>query len=317
MPVTTVMTTDEVAPEERFAYWREAICDVFVQLDAEPVDDAPFDGTIVSSAIGSVELSDVVADAQHVERSPRQISKAREDLCLVSLQTAGVGLISQDGRSVLLRPGDFALYDATRPYTLDFRASFGQLVYQFPRASLVERGVDLPHVTARSLRGKGAGIVVADFLRSLGATGADVAPDAAPRIANHTLDLLATAIASAMDALPEPDSLRAYRRRRVLTYISDHLTEHDLSITTIAEGLGISVRTVHKLFEGDDLTVGRRILAARLERCRRDLRDPLHRHPSITEIAMRNGFRDSAHFSRCFKRAYGTTPRDYRRDPNA
>ncbi len=313
MAARTVMSTDEVAPQERFAYWREAICDVFVQLDAEPVEDSPFDGTIVTSAVDAVEVSEVVADPQLVVRSPRQIAKAREEFCLISLQTAGVGMVSQDGRSVRLRPGDFALYDATRPYTLDFRAGFGQVVYQFPRDALVDRGVDLTFATARTLRVGAVGEVVAGFLRSVHRAGEEIPTDAAPRVAGHTLDLIATAVSAAVCDLPEPDSLRGYRRQRVLDYIAEHLTDHDLSVASIAEGLGVSPRTIYKLFEGDEMTISRRILAARLERCRRDLADPLLRHRSITEIAFRNGFRDAAHFTRAFKRAFGTTPRDYRR----
>jgi AraC-like DNA-binding protein len=51
----------------------------------------------------------------------------------------------------------------------------------------------------------------------------------------------------------------------------------------------------------------------RVERCRRDLRDPLLRHESILSIATRWGLPNSAHFSRVFRSAYGHSPREERR----
>ena len=46
-----------------------------------------------------------------------------------------------DGRDVDLQPGDFALFDSTRPYSIAFRTEdrFAHIIYQVPRASLDAR----------------------------------------------------------------------------------------------------------------------------------------------------------------------------------
>ena len=36
----------------------------------------------------------------------------------------GVGGVVQDGRETLIRPGEFAIYDTTRPYELQFDGAF-------------------------------------------------------------------------------------------------------------------------------------------------------------------------------------------------
>ena len=87
--------------------------------------------------------------AQHREDSGRGASEAFQGTevggghlagerqpSLDSIQTAGTGRISQDGRSTELHPGDFALYDSTRPYELAFDDDFQQYVLMLPGPTL-------------------------------------------------------------------------------------------------------------------------------------------------------------------------------------
>ena len=48
-------------------------------------------------------------------------------------------MVSQDGRDALLGPGDFALYDSTRPYQLQFDDDFQQFVLKLPGPTLRTR----------------------------------------------------------------------------------------------------------------------------------------------------------------------------------
>ena len=55
----------------------------------------------------------------------------------------GIGIIAQDGREARLMPGDFACYDSTRPYTLNFDSSFEQLVLHMPFGARINRAFGL------------------------------------------------------------------------------------------------------------------------------------------------------------------------------
>jgi AraC-like DNA-binding protein len=74
----------------------------------------------------------------------------------------------------------------------------------------------------------------------------------------------------------------------------------------------ISLRYLHKLFEGQPTTASGWIRQRRLERCRRDLLDPALGDRSVGAIAARWGLIDAAHFSRLFRAAYGLPPGEYR-----
>lgn len=311
-----VYTTDVVPPRARFAYWREAICDVFVSLDAErPAGPHPpalgFSGRIACTAAGSVRLSEVTSDPQHVVRSPRQIARSSEDDFLVSLQVSGRGRVEQDGRSAALVPGEFALYDSTRPYVLHFDGAFRQLVLQFPRSALRARLEGADRATAVRVPAAGAGAVVGAFTRALAEQAPSLDASTADRLGAHGLDLLADALAAVGGLGPaDADAVRGAQRRRAQAFIEAHLDDPGLCPADVAAALHVSVRTLHKAFGGGE-TVGRFLTRRRLARAAADLADPARRR-TVTDVAFAWGFRDAAHFSRAFKDRYGVSPRDYR-----
>src|SRR5699024_1227085 len=102
------------------------------------------------------------------------------------------------------------------------------------------------------------------------------------------------------------------RREAVVAFIEEHLGDADLDPQTIAAANFMSVRALHQLFEVTGDTVASTVRSLRLEQCRRDLENPAPATASISSIATRWGFVDSAHVSRAFRRAYGTTPSKWR-----
>ena len=77
----------------------------------------------------------------------------------------------------------------------------------------------------------------------------------------------------------------------------------------LAGRLRISVRQLYRLFEEQGDSVCRYILRQRLSRSAADLGNPRLRGESITSIAFKWGFSDSAHFSRAFKKQFEVSPK--------
>ncbi len=307
-PGAQLWTTDAVAPADRVAYWRDAICAVYVRLQAAPVGDGPFGGSVLMQSWQQVQLSNVVASGQRVVRQPDDSSAD----CLVSLQVAGTGRVTQDGRTAVLAPGDLALYDPTRPYALDFDAAFEQIVVQFPRSELLGRGVDIRSVAARRCTGAaGLGDVTGALVRSVFANDAAVPAASRGLLAGHVLDCLAATLSASTGGVVGQDAGRTAARQAVLSYVEAHLTDPGLSVTAVARALRRSPRSVQKLFPDDGLA--RRIRSARVDRATRALVDPLRAHHSISRIAADHGYADAAHFARVFRERHGCAPSDFRR----
>jgi AraC-like DNA-binding protein len=108
------------------------------------------------------------------------------------------------------------------------------------------------------------------------------------------------------------DVRRRALRLRIDEYIETNLDDPELDPRTVAAANNVSIRELHRLFEGGR-TVSEVIKARRLERCRRDLLDPTLADVPIYHIARRHGIVHNSYFSRAFKAAYGRTPREVRR----
>ncbi|MET8772020.1 helix-turn-helix domain-containing protein [Streptomyces sp. NPDC004658] len=100
--------------------------------------------------------------------------------------------------------------------------------------------------------------------------------------------------------------------RRVRAHVDARLWDRTLTPATIAAAHHISVRHLHKLFEGGGSTIGRWIQHRRLEEARRELARPEARHLAVAAVAKRWGFANATHFSRSFRAAFGISPREWR-----
>ncbi|MEL6982113.1 MAG: helix-turn-helix transcriptional regulator, partial [Actinomycetota bacterium] len=80
----------------------------------------------------------------------------------------------------------------------------------------------------------------------------------------------------------------------------------------VANSLGVSPRTIQKLFADDAIPLSARIRDARVGRAERALRDPARRQHTITRIALDLGYRSPEQFARVFRSVHGMTPREYR-----
>lgn len=309
-----LLTTDTVAERKRLEYWREIVCDTFVELDCQAAEPVGFFGSIRSRSLGDIVFTRVSSTAQHVARTPARISRSDFEYFFLSLQLQGRGCHKQDGRVAHLQPGDFTIYDTTRPYELLFGDPFGQLVLSIPREVVKSRLSDAERLTACTVRGQsGSGRLASVFIRQLAAQIESLDRASLPRLHASVVDLIATALAEQRRGGTSSLSRNAnVLTQQVLQFIEDHLPDAELSCEAIAARHRISARYLRVLFREFGTCASDWIWRRRLERARQDLSDPRQRHLSITTIGFNWGFKDGAHFSRMFKQQFGCTPTEVR-----
>lgn len=309
------MSAEQYLTTDRFGDWVEVACRTYVDLHVTQLSDTPFRAGIDLTSLGDTVLAELHATPQRVERRPAEIARSCGEYAILILQQSGTMIVAQDGRDARLAPGAAAIVDTTRPYTLHFPEPIRQIVLHCPRHQLQGRLRSMRAVTAACVAvGSPIGALLASTLATLARERRRFAPPQAEAVGRYALDLLATSL----EATPEAGAAvfsrgSAALLTRVNAYLRDNLADPTLDPAGIAAAHGISVRHVHRLFHESGDSVGAAIRRGRLDRCRADLEDPRQRARSVTEIALRWGFNDSAHFSRVFKAHFGVSPRTVRR----
>lgn len=313
-----VLSTASVADRDRLAYWTDMVCDAYVQLDCDPGAGAStIEGEIVVDRLATLELSRVTSTAQLVRRTPARIAAAAEDFFLVSIQSRGRGRVAQDGREAVLEPGDFALYDSTRPYTLTFDGDFQQYVLMLPGPLLRSTLRRTEALTATTVSGqRGAGHLMVRMIRTLAAEIDTLAPESAAAVADSVTQILVAGLAALPGARgPACTQLQALHREQVRALVRERLRDPALSVGEIARCLRLSPSTLHRAWAGESCSLSDWIWAQRLDGARRDLCDPALAGRSVSQIAFSWGFNDAAHFSRAFRARFGCAPSELRPVP--
>ncbi|MFI0420024.1 helix-turn-helix domain-containing protein [Spongiactinospora sp. 9N601] len=304
-------TADDLAVSvaSSFEEWQDLVSRSFVSLGVTRDGSRRFRGGMRRRVLTDVSLCEITASSHTVRRTSTMIGRDTAAFFKLSLQLSGTGLLIQDGREAVLSPGDFAIYDTSRPYTLTHDDDFRSLIVMFPR-TLVDLPVDaVGRLTAVRMPGDtGLGRVISPFLVHLAQNLDQLSGASGLRLAHNALDLVTTMFADELGTTNPNHTLVD----RIRDYIDANLGDPDLCPAKVAAAHFISTRHLHNLFRAERTTVATWIRSRRLERCRRDLLDPLHGHQSVAALAARWGFLDAAHFSRIFKAAFGFSPSAYR-----
>ncbi|MCL1900744.1 MAG: AraC family transcriptional regulator [Promicromonosporaceae bacterium] len=137
----------------------------------------------------------------------------------------------------------------------------------------------------------------------------------APAVRDETVRVVTNLVTAVITARPEPRStalLEQVERSRVIQYITTNHHEHELTPAAIAERFGVSTRTLHRLFEGEDRTVCGWIAHERLRTALARLADPRCSQATLEEVAEMCGYGSALALRRAVFAATGATPSELR-----
>ena len=310
--MATVLDTQRLEAADRFDAYRETVSRTFVPLTPyAPLSTDGFACRLDSHAVGSVQISTIRATPHAVVRTPTAARHADEAYFKLGLQMSGSAQLDQDGRQAELGPGDFAIYDTTRPYRLEFLSDYHIMVVMFPQSLLRIPRRRIEQITARAVSGRtGLGALLSPVLAGL-EPDLETGVKAGAHLSDAVIDLIAACFAGDEHAEP-PSARRDQLMTTFFAHIEANLSDPGLDVASIAAAHHISASYLQKLFAGESISVAAFIRERRLERCRRDLANPSNGLRSAASIAAQWGFQDPSHFSRLFRNTFGMTPGDCR-----
>jgi AraC-like DNA-binding protein len=315
---TSLWRTADVTPTERFDYYREAICQAFMNLaPARPINGrTDFQADVQSTPIADGALNVVASDAHQVDRSRAEIASSDAACFYLNLILHGDCTVRQAGQEVTFSRSTVGLFASDLPFTLHHEVADKLKVASFwvPQAALETRlPGGLPGGPQIVSDDPVIGRLVGEIASSLAGNIETLTTGEAGKLFGMLLDSVALQISSSASARVDRQGLFSNGLYLAATrFISAHIHDPMLSASGVARQLGISRRYLHKLFEQNENTFSEHIMALRLDGAARDLRDLAKRHVSILEIAINWGFRDHSHFSRRFRQRFQMSPRDWR-----
>jgi len=312
MGTLAMVSTDEVRPHERTAFWTDLIWHLLGRLRSETFGDESFRGRMLHGEVGSVKMCRLSAGRHRVVRTPDLVSQDDRGYLKLVVQLEGSTWFEQNGRKTLLAPGEWSIYDTMKAYSVSNTSPIEQLVLLVPREQVLTAGMKADDLMVQRYSARtGIGRLACDLMGAAfdeipgsSAQSAAAVGEAITQLLRHSL--------LERSGVPTDLSHRAALRDRIKAHIERSLRDPGLSIDQIADALHCGKRNLHKAFSQDGTTISDHIWRLRLERCRADLATPACDWKSITEIAFSWGFNSSTHFSKAFKEAYGMPPRLYR-----
>ncbi|MCF7551034.1 helix-turn-helix domain-containing protein [Pseudonocardia sp. WMMC193] len=298
--------TSAVAENDRLDFWRSTVCDNFVALDVTPTPGGLVTGRVTAANVADTHLRRISSVPHTFVRTEGQVRRADEDYLQIALARRGRTLIVQDGREAVIGPGEFVLYDSSRPFTFATTDSFEYSVCLHPKRDLPLSAAEMAASTAITFDGRrGIGALLPPLLSSLDRAVAEDLPEAGEAALARTIgDLFVALVRSRV-----PDGAPNLHLVRARAYIAAHLGDPDLDPAQVAAACAISVSYLHKIFADADESVAGSIREQRLQGAWADLRTP---HLSIGAVGARWGMPDPATFSRAFRSRFGCSPREHR-----
>ncbi|PHR93536.1 MAG: AraC family transcriptional regulator [Blastopirellula sp.] len=307
------LSTDSVSRKDRFGFWREAVCDSYVQLDCCSNVPECFSGEIILNRMSQISASFVSGSQQVVTRRNRDISRSTEASFLISLQLNKNCLVEQSGREANISPGDFVLYSSTDRYSLNLPDGFRQLVIQIPRTDLIRRLPNADVLTGITVSGQSVfGGLISDGVLKL-VSAIDQSNEIVKECMQNTIvDLFVTGLATLDQAkfeLSRPEQQVMFRAN---AYLWSNLSNPNLDRAMLASFVGLSVRRLSEIYQADGISITATIRKMRLSKIASDLLDKRYSRYSISEIAHMWGVLNLQSLARSFKSEFGLTPSDYR-----
>lgn len=304
-------TTNAYPREKRRDAWRFSLQRHSLTLREMPEDTLYGELVAVRSELG-VDFLRLIATRESLEVD----FSHQPDTLWLALVLDGEMTVRHGTTELTATDGDMIYGLGKTVAQLAFANDHRLMLVRLPREMVQHRlRVPLPETIARLGAEGGASRLLGGMLRAVADTLAETTTD---RLRPVELGLPEFLLAGLLDnapprALGGAAGMRAALLERIFQTIEMRLADPDLNLQQVAGEHGISPRYLQKLFESIDESFSHFVKLRRLERCRLDLRSPLHVQKSISDILFHWGFNDSASFSRAFREQYGLSPREYRK----
>ena len=309
-----VVSTEDVRPSERVEYWTDLISRNVNPMRIEPVGQCPLSGQVRAQTIGNLTVAETTVGEIRALHTRAEVARTRSHVYAACVNLDGEARINRRGEQIDLQKGDIFITDSRHEFALDFERPGRRLQILLPTSWLDNRVTRPELLSGIVLRDLSLGRLWASHLATGFTIASTFSPAAATLFVRHSVELLTQALEENHSSQPAPsEAARAAIYLHACHMIALRCGDPELGPDKIARELGLSTRSLIRLFAERNQTVMRRIFNERIRQAAKLLSAPGAAHRSITEIAFACGFNDASHFGRTFAAEMHMTPSQWRR----
>ena len=242
------------------------------------------------------------------------VARAGGHVYAACVHLEGEARITRRGETIALQRGDIFITDSRHEFTLDLERPWRHLLITLPTHWLDSRVARPELLPGAVLRDHPLARLWASHLAAGFTLAGELSSTAATLFARHSVDLLAQLLDESHR--DQPHAVRCMARRDVpqrLPGDRPQIRRPGSDAGQIARDIGVSSRTLARVFAANNETVMRRVFDERVRQAARLLASPESAHRSVTDIAFACGFNDVSHFGRMFAGKMHMTPSQWRR----
>lgn len=291
-----------------FEIWNEdlaAICGSYFGVPNKGQEDVS--GRIAVRSFDTLDVADISDDIDRIVRDRQGIRQDEAEHIFLVMQVDGELGVSHNNRDAVLMPGDCILLDSTKEGALEnLNDQRRFLSFHLPRQSFLNERGTAPHIgVPLARRTHTSRILQRQLSQVLQSNNCGGRSDLLFDLVHHAFARPGSSLAQ----LALENSARRYEL--ALELVDLNLGREELSLTWLAERIGLSTRQLQRVF-GDHGTSFREVLRSKRYRMVTENLDRLpHVHGCIASLAFQAGFRDLSNFNRGFRSRFGMTPRAY------
>ncbi|MGH8290732.1 MAG: AraC family transcriptional regulator [Steroidobacteraceae bacterium] len=305
-PRVITICTDQWPERDRIAMFREAFGGDRIRVEPSPDEPLQIDATLVMLP-GLGLLSG--------QRSALRSDFADGDDRLI-FGLGSEALAKQFGREIVLQPGDAIALSGADLGSLTTLRKGPLATLVFPQGALLPVLKDVGASCGRRIPGASPALrLLRGYLNALHTSGGMSAPALQPLAIAHIYDLAAQALGASREAeeMARGRGVRVARLQAVKSDIIGNL-DREISLGDFAARHRVSPRYVRMLFESEGTSFSEFVREERLQRARSKLLSRRFDHLRISEIAYEVGFNDLSYFNRAFRRRFGHSPGEARKE---
>jgi AraC-like DNA-binding protein len=323
-PASLHFSTRELSPLQRLPAWYEVFRRSTSRRYCSPIDetchvemriwgsgpDEPSTGSLPNHSSADVRIQRVmITQGVQTHRAPDLLTDGNDDLVL-NIQEVGDAGIVQCGREATASAGMSILTSNAEVSTIAFSGPVKFTSIALSRKMMTALAPGAEDAIVRPRLDSTVLPMLMSYLGIVEDQSVVQSAELRRAVAAHVYDLCALAIGASRDAMEIANGrgLRAARLRALKADIARNLTNGPVTAAALARRNAMTPRYVHKLFEGEGVSLSRFVRGLRLARVHRNLINPNYAGHSIGALAFDAGFGDLSTFNHEFRRHYGMTP---------